>query len=59
MGEVVQLTGLKGKAELNGRRGRIASYKAESGRFGVAISETLPFGGVEKKLIALLPANLR
>eukprot|EP00966_Prymnesium_polylepis_P044412 1029532-Prymnesium_polylepis.1 len=59
VGQAVQLTGLKSKAELNGKRGRIVSYQAASGRFGVAVKAPLAFGGVEKLSLALLPANLR
>ena len=58
VGRLVALRGLKAKPELNGKRGRAVRYDATSGRVGVSLKTLNKFGGVERAVLALLPANL-
>mmetsp|Transcript_22545 Transcript_22545/g.49839 ORF Transcript_22545/g.49839 Transcript_22545/m.49839 type:complete len:640 (-) Transcript_22545:37-1956(-) len=52
VGDAVEIFGLQGAKELNGRRGRIVAYVEESARFGVRLE-----GDDDTK--AVKPANLR
>ncbi|CAJ1435631.1 unnamed protein product [Effrenium voratum] len=52
IGDTVEIHGLQGAKELNGRVGRIVAYVEETQRFGVKLDD-----GSENK--AVRPANLR
>jgi hypothetical protein len=58
VGRTVVLHDLKGRPELNGKRGKAVRYDAASGRVGVSIRSVNAFGGVEHATLALQPANL-
>ena len=59
VGHTVELMGLKGRAELNGRKGRVVSWNPTTGRCGVLIKTVQQFGAVERTTLALLPTNLK
>ena len=55
VGDAVQIHGLEGRAELNGRRGAIASRNNETRRFGVEIDAV---GDKPATKVAIRPCNL-
>ena len=58
VGQLVSLSGLKGRADLNGKRGRAVKYDPGTGRVGVRIKSVTNLGAVEYNIIALKPDNL-
>ena len=58
VGRVVQMHGLKARADLNGRRARAVKYDATTGRIGVALLTLNKFGGHERSMLALQSSNL-
>lgn len=58
VGEVVELSGLKSRADLNGKHGRVVKFDASTGRLGVSLRAVTKFGAIERTVVALLPTNL-
>ena len=56
-GATVVIVGLKGRSELNGRRGSVLSFNAEKGRHAVDLS--LRGGQLTAEKVLLHPVNLR